>query len=79
MKKTASIIGAALAGFLAGAASVVAVERRPNLLKETGKGTREMLGSFVDAFKEGYRRGASENKRLASGRSDSREVSGRST
>jgi hypothetical protein len=55
MKGIAALLGAGLVGVFVGAALAEAIHRRPNLLKDIGKGTSRTFRVIADAFKEGYR------------------------
>lgn len=69
MKNIGAVIGAAVAGLFVGAAAATAVQRQPELLKNVREGSKKMLGSFAEAFKEGY---YTEGKnKLGSGAGDS--------
>jgi len=54
MKKAGQIIGAGLVGLIAGAASTEVIRRRPELLANAWKSTKETFKTFADAFREGY-------------------------
>ena len=54
MKAIAALLGAGLVGVFVGAAFAEVLHRKPNLLKDIGKGTSKTFRAISDAFKEGY-------------------------
>ncbi len=65
MKNIGAVLGGLVAGLFVGAAGATIIHRKPELIKDASRGARGLLGSFADAFREGYNSQAAK-KRLAS-------------